>query len=391
MRVFRAALAGGMIIASIGILSNPAIADMQMGGSETPTGGTCSWGVSLSISAQNNGFDRDCLAAPPGERVTIAFDNKDSVGHNLVILTDHDSATPLFRGAVITGPGSVTYRVGPLPLGTYHFHCELHPSTMMGRFVLGGPAAASSPGMMAMASPPGLGPAAGGPSSRGGAIARTDLGAQPASSHRGSNRVRGIALLLGVACCAAGMAIIRSKKRPRPMGDGTSSGTTPASSPPRDNVGRRDLVKLGAAGLAGAALTKLATSELPAGAADRLGGVHINVLTKGVSPAVKDFPHHFTITVYGSDSALSGMGWGGALDVKTQQDVLNSKMLQCIFSLTGAVEGDVVKLQGLMLFAGDQADQGLPLFFEANLRTGTLHCNAYHTFDFEGTGLVARI
>jgi plastocyanin len=391
MRVLRAALAGGMIIASIGFLTKPAIADMQMGTSEMPMGTTCRWGVSLAISAQNNAFDRDCLAAPPGERFTIAFDNKDSVGHNLVILTEHDSAVPLFRGEVITGPGSVTYTVDPLPLGTYHFHCELHPSTMMGRFVLGGPAAATSPGMMAMASPPGMSMAAGGPSNGGGTIAETGLRAQPALSHRGSSRVRSIALLLGVACCAAGLAIVRSKRRPRRTGDGTSPATTPASSRAPDNVGRRDLVRLGAAGVAGAALAKLATSQLPAGATDRLGGIHINVLTKGVSPAIKDFPHHFTITVYGPDNALSGMGWGGALDVKTQQDVLNSKMLQCIFSLAGAVEGDIVKLQGLMLFAGDPADEGLPLIFEANLRTGALHCNAYHTLDLEGTGLVARI
>jgi hypothetical protein len=43
-----------------------------------------------------------------------------------------------------------------------------------------------------------------------------------------------------------------------------------------------------------------------------------------------------------------------------------------------------------MLFSGF-ADQGLPLTFEGNLKTGALHVNAYDMFKFEGTGVVARI
>lgn len=160
------------------------------------------------------------------------------------------------------------------------------------------------------------------------------------------------------------------------------------------DVTRRQLVALGAAGAAGAVIGKVATSETPAEAGERMGGVHINVLTKGISPEpFKGFPHHFTMTVYGPDDALSGMGWGGATDVKTQQDILNSEMFQCIYSVAGAVEGDVVKLRGLMLFSGDQAPQGQPLIFEANLATSSLHAvspfNA--NANFEGTGVVARI
>jgi hypothetical protein len=160
------------------------------------------------------------------------------------------------------------------------------------------------------------------------------------------------------------------------------------------DVTRRQLVGLGAVGAAGAVIGKVATSESPAGAGERIGGIHISVFTKGVSPApLKDFPHHFTMTVYGPDNALSGMGWGGATDVKTQQDIINSQMTQCIYSLTGAVEGDVVKLHGLMLFSADQVPQGQPLIFEANLATSSLRAvspfNANLTL--EGTGVVARI
>jgi hypothetical protein len=160
------------------------------------------------------------------------------------------------------------------------------------------------------------------------------------------------------------------------------------------DVTRRQLVALGAAGAAGAVIGKVATSETPAGAGERMGGIHISVLTRGVSPEpIKGFPHHWTLTVYGPDDALSGTGWGGATDLKTQQDILNSKMFACIYSLTGAIEGDVVKLHGLMLFAADADAQGLPLTFEGNLRTGSLRVvnPTEGELVFDGTGVVARI
>ncbi len=156
------------------------------------------------------------------------------------------------------------------------------------------------------------------------------------------------------------------------------------------DISRRQLVALGATGAAGAIVGKVATSESAAAADERMGGIHISALTAIVSEAGKGFPHHWTLTVYGPDNALTGMGWGGATDVKTQQDVMNSKMFPCIYTLTGAVEGDLVKVHGIMLFSG-APDQGLPLTFEGNLKTGALHVNAYDMFKFEGTGVVARI
>jgi hypothetical protein len=50
----------------------------------------------------------------------------------------------------------------------------------------------------------------------------------------------------------------------------------------------------------------------------------------------------------------------------------------------------LVKLHGLMLFSG-APDQGLPMTFEGDLKTGALHVNAYDTFMFEGKGVVTRI
>ncbi len=33
---------------------------------------------------------------------------------------------------MITGPDKISYAVAPLPEGTYFFHCEIHPTTMVG-------------------------------------------------------------------------------------------------------------------------------------------------------------------------------------------------------------------------------------------------------------------
>jgi plastocyanin len=394
MRVARAAMAGMIVagaatVAGLSGAARPAAADTPMGTMDMPMGTTCPWGVSLSVSAQNNAFDKDCLAAPPGETFTISFENRDAAAHNVVILAQHYSNEARFRGAVITGPGSVTYSVGPLPAGRYHFHCEVHPTVMMGTFVLGGPGAAAVPGGMAMSAPPGMTMSSPGASKPGAAVPEVEAAAGPATSHKGSTGLRSVVLLVGVACCTGGLVFVsRSRRTGRraslPPGIGMAPSVTAG-------VGRRELVKFGAAGVAGAVAARGATSPSSASASDRLGGIHISVLSHIIGPeAAKGFPHHWTLTVYGPDNALSGMGWGGATDLKTEQDVFNSKMFPCIYSLTGAVEGDVVKVHGLMLFSG-APDQGLPVTFEGNLRTGALHVNAYNTLDFEGTGLVARI
>jgi plastocyanin len=392
MRGARAVLAGMVVVAvtttaGLALTTRPAAADMQMGT-------TCTtWGISLSISAQNNMFDKDCLAAPPGEVFTIIFDNKDTVAHNIVIVPEHGSSETLFRGEVITGPRSVTYSVGPLPAGSYHFHCEVHPTLMMGSFAAGGTGALTSSSGMTMSAPTGTMMPSAGVSRADAEIPEVDAAIRTAPTGRRSGPIRSVVLLVGVACCAGGLVMVsRSRRRARRTSLQPDTATAASPTTTSDaNVRRRELAKLGAAGVAGAALARMASPQSAASAADRLGGIHISVLSHIVGPeAAKGFPHHWTLTVYGPDNALTGMGWGGATDLKTEQDVLNSKMFPCIYSLTGAVEGDLVKVHGLMLFSG-APDQGLPLTFEGNLKTGAVHVNAYNTLDLEGTGIVARI
>ena len=49
------------------------------------------------------------------------------------------------QSGTCTGSATVTYRVGPLPAGTYLFRCDVHPF-MKGAFVVGTPAGATPAG-----------------------------------------------------------------------------------------------------------------------------------------------------------------------------------------------------------------------------------------------------
>src|SRR5215210_230395 len=61
-------------------------------------------GTSLSIVASGTKFDKDCLAAPANQPVTISFENKDTIGHSLVVLKSHTSTDVIARADVFTGP-----------------------------------------------------------------------------------------------------------------------------------------------------------------------------------------------------------------------------------------------------------------------------------------------
>ena len=93
-------------------------------------------GASISIVASGTQFDKDCLAAPANQAVTISFENKDSANHSLAILRSHTSTDVIARADVFTGPKTVTLNVPGQPAGTYAFHCEVHPRVMMGTFVV---------------------------------------------------------------------------------------------------------------------------------------------------------------------------------------------------------------------------------------------------------------
>jgi plastocyanin len=109
----------------------------------SPSGAACSpSGNTVTEVAQGLAFEKDCLAAPAQTAFTIDFDNKDSgVPHNIQIFTEDPTTNPgaqsLFMGALVTGPAKTNYQVNPLAAGTYYFHCDVHPTTMHGTFVVG--------------------------------------------------------------------------------------------------------------------------------------------------------------------------------------------------------------------------------------------------------------
>ena len=92
------------------------------------------------LASLSHHFTKDCLAAPANEAFTIHFDNQDTSqhgNHNIHIALPGED----FVGERAFHGTSVTYEVGPLPAGTYEFHCDEHVA-MKGTFVV---AAATSP------------------------------------------------------------------------------------------------------------------------------------------------------------------------------------------------------------------------------------------------------
>jgi plastocyanin len=118
----------------------PASPDLGMGEAKP----TCKpHGTELEIAvlaSASHLFTKDCLAAPAGEPFTIYFNNQDTSSHgnhNIhIVLPDED-----FVGYVALHGTDATYEVGPIPTGTYEFHCDQHLE-MKGTFVV---ALASSP------------------------------------------------------------------------------------------------------------------------------------------------------------------------------------------------------------------------------------------------------
>jgi plastocyanin len=109
-------------------------------GSDDPTldtgGSVCTpGGTTLSIAARDIKFDKSCLAAPANQELTVNFDNKELVPHNVAIRNQAGDGD-LFVGEVFSGPKTVTYRVKGLAPGTYKFWCSVHPSQMQGTFLV---------------------------------------------------------------------------------------------------------------------------------------------------------------------------------------------------------------------------------------------------------------
>lgn len=94
-------------------------------------------GADVQVSARDIAFNTDTLTAPADRAFELFFENEEAVPHNVSIYRDESRSEALFTGEIITGPGSITYQVGPLAAGTYVFVCDVHPPQMTGVFEVG--------------------------------------------------------------------------------------------------------------------------------------------------------------------------------------------------------------------------------------------------------------
>jgi plastocyanin len=90
--------------------------------------------LAAPVGAAVDGFAQTSLSVPAERPLTIEFDNQDvGIQHNVVIFDGEDEGAPvLFDGEVSTGPTTTPYAVEPVAIGSYFFHCEVHPTTMTG-------------------------------------------------------------------------------------------------------------------------------------------------------------------------------------------------------------------------------------------------------------------
>jgi hypothetical protein len=100
-------------------------------------------GTQLQEVAKGIAYQKTCLAAPADQPFTIQFDNHDSgTPHNMHIFAGDPRKDPnarsVFSGELVTGPNKATYQVTPLSAGRYFFHCDVHPTQMLGGLVVAG-------------------------------------------------------------------------------------------------------------------------------------------------------------------------------------------------------------------------------------------------------------
>jgi len=93
--------------------------------------------VTVNISSLNYRFDKSNITVPAGANVTMVYENKEAVPHNVAIYTTPAATEVIFKGEVITGPKTITYNfIAPTTPGNYFFRCDVHPAVMTGTFTV---------------------------------------------------------------------------------------------------------------------------------------------------------------------------------------------------------------------------------------------------------------
>ncbi|HEX5479922.1 MAG TPA: cupredoxin domain-containing protein [Dehalococcoidia bacterium] len=82
-------------------------------------------------------YDRKQLTAKAGEQVTVVYDNKSDIIHNIDFFNGPDAKSPSLAKTKLgkSTVETVTFTVPTAP-GSYFFHCDAHPTQMTGTLVV---------------------------------------------------------------------------------------------------------------------------------------------------------------------------------------------------------------------------------------------------------------
>lgn len=89
----------------------------------------------FAVAAENLAFDKELLEFPQNSAVTLVFENRETVPHNVSIY-EEEGGEAIFTGEILDTEGEVTYEFTTPTAGTYYFQCDVHPSQMQGEVVV---------------------------------------------------------------------------------------------------------------------------------------------------------------------------------------------------------------------------------------------------------------
>jgi len=122
--------AAGAVVA-VGVVAAVAFGDR--GPKATEAAGAKTENVSLTASGIK--FVETNLTFTAGAKISMKFDNKDAgTQHTFHLFDGKDANAPsLFRSPLVKGPATATFTfTSPSKPGSYFFHCDVHPTQMVG-------------------------------------------------------------------------------------------------------------------------------------------------------------------------------------------------------------------------------------------------------------------
>ena len=127
-----------LLLIMLALVIVPAYAAGSMSGALTNLTNTTSNSVTIDVIAKSFAFNTSTITVPAGANVTINFNNMDAgIPHNVAVYENKDAKKAIYVGDVIKGPKTTTYNfTAPTTPGTYFFRCDVHPTTMVGDFIV---------------------------------------------------------------------------------------------------------------------------------------------------------------------------------------------------------------------------------------------------------------